>query len=298
MCWNPVNLQIWINQYLHWIQWQILFSWASKSTADWDCSREIKRHLLLGRKAMTNLDSILKSRNITLPTKVCIVKPMIFPVIMYRCERWTIKKAECWKTEAFKLCWRRLLRDPWTVRRWNQSILKGISPEFHWKDWCWSWSCSTLAIWCEESIHWKRPWCWERLRAGGEGGDRGWDDWMTSLTQWTWVWANSRRWWRTEKPGMLQSLGSQRVGHDWVTEQLCNNKNNEKQVKETYSNMEIELASSLQYPHSPQVTLSHRLPPGGLSNRSLFTPSPALSTSPLPSGQAPVDRPEHCIKFQ
>ena len=111
----------------------------------------------------------------------------------------------------FKLwCWRRLLRVPWTARRANQLILKEINLNIHWKNWCWSWSSNTLATWCEEPTHWKRPWCWERLRAGGEGDDRGWDGWMASLTQWTWVWANSKRQWKTGKPGLLQSTGSQR----------------------------------------------------------------------------------------
>ena len=106
-------------------------SGVSKITADGDCSHKIKRHLLLGRKAMINLDSILKSRDITWPTKVCLVKPMIFPVVMYGCESWTIKKAEHWRIDAFELwCWRRLLRVPWTTRRANQSILKEISPEY------------------------------------------------------------------------------------------------------------------------------------------------------------------------
>ena len=104
---------------------------GSKITADGDCSHEIKRHLLLGKKAMINLDSILKSRGITLPTKVSLVKAMVFPVVMYGCERWTIKKAEHQRTDAFELwCWRRLLRVPWTARRSNQSILKEISPEY------------------------------------------------------------------------------------------------------------------------------------------------------------------------
>jgi len=103
---------------------------GSKTTADGNCSHEIKRRLLLGRKAMTNLDSILKSRDITLPTKVCLVKAMVFPVVMYGCESWTIKKAEGQRIDAFELrCWRRLLRVPWTARRSNQSILKKISPE-------------------------------------------------------------------------------------------------------------------------------------------------------------------------
>ena len=108
---------------------------GSKVTAGGDCTREIKRHLFLGRKVMTNLDSILKSRNITLPTKVCLVKPMVFPVVRYRCESWTIKKAECRRIDAFELwCWRRLLRVPWTARRSNQSILKEIVLNVHWKD--------------------------------------------------------------------------------------------------------------------------------------------------------------------
>ena len=113
-----------------WTQWQILFSWAPKKMIG-DCSHEIKRHLLLERKAMTNLDSILKSRDITLPTKVCIVKTMIFSVVKYSCESRTIKRDECQRIDAFELwCWRRLLRVPWTAKRSNQSILKEINPEY------------------------------------------------------------------------------------------------------------------------------------------------------------------------
>ena len=113
-----------------WKQWQTILG-GFKITACGDCSHEIKRHLLLGRKAMTNLESILKSRDVTLPTKVCLVKAMVFPVVVYGCESWTIKKAECRRIDAFELwCWRRLLRVPWTVRRSNQSILKEISPDY------------------------------------------------------------------------------------------------------------------------------------------------------------------------
>ena len=93
-----------------------------------------------------------------------------------------------------------------------------ISPEYSWKDWCWSWNSNTLATWCKELTHLNRPWCWEILKAGGEGYNRGWDGWMASLTQWTWVWVNSGSWWWTRRPGVLQSMGSQRVGHNWVTE--------------------------------------------------------------------------------
>ena len=111
-----------------WKQCQTIFL-GSKSTADGDCSHEIKRRFLLGRKVMTNLDSILKNRDITLPTKVCLVKAMVFPVVMYGCESWTVKKAECRRIDALELwCWRRLLRVPWTARRSNQSILKETSP--------------------------------------------------------------------------------------------------------------------------------------------------------------------------
>ena len=176
--------------------------------------------MLLGRKAMINLDSILKSRDITLLTKVHLVKAMIFPVVVYGCESWTVKKAEHWRIDAFELCWGRLLRVPWTARRSNQSILKDISPGVHWKHWSWSWNSNTLATWCKELSHLKRPWSWERLKAGGEGDDRGWDGWMASPTLWRWVWVSSRSWWWTGKPGVLQSAKSWTRLSDW-TELNC-----------------------------------------------------------------------------
>ena len=194
-----------------------LYFWGGyKITADGDCSHEIKRCLLLGRKVMTNLDSILKSRDISLPTTVHLVKAMVFPVVMYGCESGTVKKAEHQRIDAFELwCWRRLLRVPWTARRSNQSILKEISPEY---------SLEGLMLklqyfgpWCKEPTHWKKPWCWERLKARGKGDGKGWDGWMASPTQWTGIWANSGKWWRIRKPEMLQSMGSQRVRYDWVT---------------------------------------------------------------------------------
>ena len=166
---------------------------GSKITADGNCSHEMKSRLLLGRKAMTNLDSTLRSREITLPTKVCLVKTMVFPIVMYGCESWTIKKAEHWRIDAFELWyWKRLLRVPWTARRFNQSILKEINPEYSLEGWYWSWNSNTLVTWCKELTHLKRPWCRGRLKAGGEGSDRGWDDWMASPTQWSWVWVSSR----------------------------------------------------------------------------------------------------------
>ena len=147
---------------------------GSKITADGDCSHEIKRCLFLGRKAMTNLDSILKNRDITLPTKVRLVKAMVFPVVMYRYDSWTIKKAESQKIDAFELrCWRRFLRVPWTGRRSNQSILKEISPNYSLEGLMLKLRLQYFATWCEELTHWKRPWCWERLKTGGEGDNRG-----------------------------------------------------------------------------------------------------------------------------
>ena len=164
---------------------------------------------------MTNLESILKS--ITWPIKVCLAKAMVFPVVLYGCESWTIKKH--WRIDGFELwCCRRVLRVPWTARRSNQSILKAISPEYSLEGLMLKLKLHTLATWCKELTHWKRPWCWERLKVGEEGDDRGWDYWMASRTQWTWVWVNSGSWWWTGRPGVLQSMGWQRFGHDWATE--------------------------------------------------------------------------------
>ena len=166
------------------------------------------------------LDSILKSRDITLPTKLRLVKAMVFPVVMYGCESWTVKKDERQRTDAFELwCWEKTVESPLNCKEIQQSILKERSVlGVHWKDWYWSWNSNTLATWCEELTHWKIAWCWERLKAGGEGDDRGCDGWMASPTQWTWAWVNSRSWWWTGKPGVLHPMGSQRVRDDWVTD--------------------------------------------------------------------------------
>ena len=159
-----------------WKQWQNLL-FGSKITADGDYSHEIKRRLLLGRKVMTNLDSILKNGDITLPTKVHVVKAIVFPVIMYGCEIWTVKKAECWKLDAFDVwCWRRLLRVPWTARRSNQSIFKEISP-----------LCSLEGLMLKLKLQYfghlmRRADSLEKtlmpgnIEGKGEGGSRGWDD--------------------------------------------------------------------------------------------------------------------------
>ena len=173
---------------------------------------EIKRCLLLGRKAMTNLDRILKSRDITLLTKVCTVKAMAFPVVMYGYERWTTKKAEGKRVDAFKLWhWRRLLRVPWTARRSNQSILKELNPEYSLEGLMLKLSSNTLATWCEETTHWRRPWCWERLKAKDK---RASENEMVRKHHWisTWIWANSRRWWRTgPKDHLLRSTAMKPV---------------------------------------------------------------------------------------
>ena len=138
---------------------------------------------------------------------------------MYGCESWTVKKAERRRIDAFELwCWRRLLRVPWTARRSNQSILKEISPGCSLEGMMLKLKSNTLATSWEELTHWKKLWCWERLGAGGEGDATGWDGWMASPTRWTWLWVNSGSWWWTGRPGMLQFMGSQRDGHDWVTE--------------------------------------------------------------------------------
>ena len=144
---------------------------------------------------------------------------MVFPVVMYGCESWTVKNAECWRIDAFEpWCWRRVLRVHWTAKMSNQSILKEISPGCSLEGLMLKLKLHPLGTWCEELTHLKRLWCWEGMAAGVEGGDRGWDGWMASLTQRTWVWVNSGSWWWTGRPGVLWFMGSQRVGHDWATE--------------------------------------------------------------------------------
>ena len=134
-------------------------------------------------------------------------------------ESWTVRKAEHRRIDAFELwCWRRLLRVPWTARKSNQSILKEISPGCSLEGLMLKLKLQYLATSCEELTHWKRLWCWEGSGAGGEGDDRGWDGWMASPTRWAWVWVNSGSWWWTGRPGVLRFMGSQWVGHDWVTE--------------------------------------------------------------------------------
>ena len=151
---------------------------GSKITADGYFSLEIKRPLLLGRKAMTNLDSILKSRDITSPTKVHLFKAMVFSVVMYECESWTVTKAECQRIDAFELwCWRRLLRVPWTARRSNQSILKEISPEYSLEGLMLKVKLQYFGHLIQRTDSFEKTLMLEKLKAG-EGDDRGWNDWM------------------------------------------------------------------------------------------------------------------------
>ena len=176
-----------------WKQWETFIFLGSKVTADGDCSHEIKRCLFLGKKVMTNLDSILKSRDITLSTKVRLVKAMVFPGVMYGCESWTLKKAERWRIDAFELwCWKRLLRVPWTARRFNQSIPKEISPGCSLEGLTFKLKLQNFGHLMQKADSFE---CWERLRAGGEGDDRGWESWIASPTWWIWVWGDSGSWW-------------------------------------------------------------------------------------------------------
>ena len=171
-----------------------------KITADSDCSHKIRKHLPLRRKTMTNLDSVLKSRDVTLPTKVHLVKAMVFLLVIYGCESWTKKKAACQRIDAFALwCRKRLLRVTCTARRWNWSILREINPEDSLEG-----QMLKLKLWYFGHLMQRADSLEKTLMLGKtevRGGDnRGWDGWMASLTQWTWVWANSGRQWRTGKP--------------------------------------------------------------------------------------------------
>ena len=201
-----------------WKQCQTLFWGAPKSLQIVTAAMKLRR-LLLGRKVMTNLGSILKSRDITLPTKVRLVKAMVFPLVTYGYESWTVKKVEQQKIDAFELwCLRRLFESPLDCKEIQPSILKEISPR-----------CSLEGLMLKLKLQYfghlmRRADLLEKtLMLGGIGGrrrrdNRGWDDWMASPTRWAWVWVNSGSWWWTGRPGVVWFMGSQRVRHDWVTE--------------------------------------------------------------------------------
>ena len=164
----------------------------------------------------------------TLPTKVRLVKAMVFPVVMYGCKRWTVKKAECRRIDAFELwCWRRLSWESLDCKEIQPVHRKGDQPwDFFGRNDAKAETPVLLPRHAKSWTHWKRLWCWEGLGAGGEGDDRGWDGWMASPTRWTWVWVKSRSWWWTGRPGTLWFIGLQRVGHNWATE-LSNSKENQ-----------------------------------------------------------------------
>ena len=202
-----------------WKLWQTIF-WGSKITAVGDCSHETKRCLLLGRKAMPNIGSILKSRDNTLPTKVRLVKALVFTVVMYGCEHWTIEKAEVQRIDALEpWCWRRLLRVPWAARRCNQSILKEISPE-----------CSLEGLMLKLKLQYfghlmRRTHSMEMILMlgkfdGGRRRGRQTMRWLDSITNSMDMgfWVDSGSWWWKGRPRVLQSMGLQNVGHDWGTE--------------------------------------------------------------------------------
>ena len=165
---------------------------------------------------MTNLDSILKRRDITLPIKIHVVKATVFPIVMYGCESWSIKKAELKNWCFWTVMLEKTLESPLDYKEIQPVSPKEISPDYSLEGLMLKLKLqSGHLIWITDSL--EKPWCWERLKAGGEGDDKGWDGWTASLTQWTWVWADSGSWWRTGRPGVLQSTGLQRAGHNWVT---------------------------------------------------------------------------------
>ena len=180
--------------------------------------------MLLGRKAITNLlllaaaaKSLQSCPTLCDPIDDCLPGSLTPGILQARTLEWvaiSFSNAWKWKLKVKSLSRVWLLATPWTSAYQAPLSRKSVL-NIHWKDWCWS--SSTLTTWCEELTYWKRPWCWERLKAGGEGDNRGWDGWMASLTWWTWVWASTGSCWWTGKPGVLQSIGSQRVGHNWVT---------------------------------------------------------------------------------
>ena len=213
-----------------WKQWQTLFSWAPKSLQMVTATMKLKDFLLLGRKDMTNLDNVLKSRDMTLLTKVRTGKTMVFPVLMYGCECWITKKAECWRIDAFKLwSWRRLLRVPWTARRSNQSIIKDINLEYSLEGLMLKLKLQYFGHLMERAnslekalmlgkIEGRRRRGWQRMR---------WLYGITRLNGHEWIWARSGRQWGTGRSGVLQSIGLQSIGHDWMIEQQQQNANRE-----------------------------------------------------------------------
>ena len=201
-------------------QWETVIDfifWGFKITADGDCSHEIKRHLVLGRRVMTNLDSILKSRDIPLLTKFCLVKAVVFPVVMYGCESYDYKESWAPKNWCFwTVCWRRL------ESSLDSKELQPVQPKGNHSEYLLKGLMLKLKLQYSDHLMGRtdsseKTLMLGKIEGGGDGDDREWDGWMASLTQRTSVWVNSRSWWWTGRPGMLQFMGSQRVGHDWAT---------------------------------------------------------------------------------
>ena len=260
---------------------------GSKITSDGDYTYEIKRALLLGRKAMTNLDSILKSKDISLLTKVLIVKAMVFLVVMYGCESWKIKKAERLSIDAFETVWR-LLRAPWTARRSNQSILKEINPEY---------SLEGLMLklhhfghLMQKAVSLEKTLMLGKIESRRRRGNRRGGGWMASPTQWTWVWVSSRSWWWTRRAGVLRSTGSQRVGHDWATGLnwlILSSKDSVSfsllVVSDSLQPLGLQLVRLL-CPRNSQARILEwvaKPPPGDLPNPGIEPRSPTLQTDSL-----------------
>ena len=192
---------------------------SSKITADDDLNHEIKRCLLLGKKAMTNLDNLLKSRGITFPTKVHVVKARAFPVVIYRCESLTVKKAEYWRIDAFQLCVREdFCKFLGLQGRSNQSILKEISPGCSLEGLMLKLKLQYFGYLMQRTDSLKKTLMLEKIKGRWKRGDREWDGWMDSPTQWTCIWAHYGSWWWAGRPGVLQFMESQRVSDSWVTE--------------------------------------------------------------------------------
>ena len=199
-----------------WKQWLTLFWGAPKSLQIVTAAMKIKE-ITPWQESYDQPRQHIKKQRHYFANKFPSSQSLVLPVVMYGYESWTIKKAEHWRIDALELwCWRRLLRVPWTARSSNQSILKEISPEYSLEGLCWFWNSNTLATWCKQLTHLKRPWCWEILRAGGEGDDIGWDVWLASPTQWTWVWVHSGSWWWTGRPGVLWFMGLQ--SRTWLSD--------------------------------------------------------------------------------
>ena len=204
----------------HWKPWQILFvgGGGAKITVDGTAAMKLKDTCSLEQKLWKTWEHIKKQRHYVADKGLSSQSYVFSSSHVWM---WELDYKESWSQKNWcfwTVVLEKTLESPLDCKEIQSVHPKGDQSRMHWKDWCWSWNSNNLVTCCEELTHLKRPWCWERLKAGGEGDDRGWDGWMASLTRWTWVWVNSGSWWWTGRPGVLRFMGSQRVGHDWVTE--------------------------------------------------------------------------------